>query len=73
MIGGGLAIAEHAVTEGVAVAIGGTLSTVFGSTALFQQQAYEFRHPRSLLQEIWDGPPIPLSFLTSSGVFSTVR
>lgn len=62
MIGGGLAIAAHAVAEGVAVAIGGALSTVFGSTALFQQQEYEFRHPRNLLREIWEGPPNPVLF-----------
>ncbi|WP_447987020.1 hypothetical protein [Nitrospira sp. Nam74] len=62
MIGGGLAIADHAVAEGVAVTIGGALSTVFGSTALFQQQEYEFRHPRNLLREIWEGPPNPVLF-----------
>ncbi|HJT19421.1 MAG TPA: hypothetical protein VJ746_03060, partial [Nitrospira sp.] len=59
---GGLAIAEHAVAEGIAGIIGGTLSTAFGTAALFQNREYPFRHPRNLLREIWDGPPTPVLF-----------
>jgi len=61
-VGGGLAIAEHPISEGAAVAVGGVLSTVFGTAALFQDQERELRHPRNLLREIWEGPSNPALF-----------
>lgn len=69
MIGGGLAIAEHAVAEGAAVTIGGALSMVFGSTALFNNKPMNFAiraiccgKSRNLLREIWEGPTNPALF-----------
>ena len=62
LVGGGLAVAEHAVAAGWAAIVGGSLSTTFASAALFQDQQYTFRHPRNLLREIWEGPPNPALF-----------
>jgi len=62
LVGGGLAVAEHAVAAGWAAIVGGSLATTFASAALFQDQQYTFRHPRNLLREIWEGPPNPALF-----------
>jgi hypothetical protein len=62
IVGGSLALADNTVGEAVVGIIGGTLTTVFGTAALFQDQDAYLGHPRNLLREIWEGPETPVLF-----------
>lgn len=62
IVGGALALADHTAAEGIVGIVGGTLTTVFGAAALFQDQRAYFGHPRNLLREIWEGPTASVLF-----------
>jgi hypothetical protein len=62
IVGGGLWVAGSNVAAGYVALVGGSLETGFGAASLFQDHQYHFRHPRNLLREIWEGPPVPALF-----------
>jgi|SRR5579884_46053 len=56
LVGGAVAIANESVAEGIVGVVGGVVSTAFGSAALIQHKTLDFKHPRNLLRDIWEGP-----------------
>ncbi|WP_447987298.1 hypothetical protein [Nitrospira sp. Nam74] len=56
LVGGAVAIANESVAEGIVGVVGGVLSSALGSAALIQHKDLDFKHPRNLLQHIWEGP-----------------
>lgn len=53
---GGAVLAGLAALEGGAAIAGGTLAAGLGTLALFAETRQEYRHPRNLLREVWEGP-----------------
>ena len=53
---GGAVLAGLTVLEGAAAIGGGTLAAGLGTLALFVETHQEYRHPRILLREVWEGP-----------------
>jgi len=57
IISGGIGLAGGASTASDAAEIaGGLFASLFGGTALFTTSKQEFRHPRNLLNEVWNSP-----------------
>jgi hypothetical protein len=59
---GGAALAGLTVSEAAAVIAGGSLAAGLGTLPLFAESHQEFTHPRNLLREVWEGPPVPTLF-----------
>ncbi len=53
---GGLILAGHAVAEGIAALVGGTMASIVAGVSLYQPSRHDFQHPRNLLKEIWENP-----------------
>lgn len=53
---GGAVLAGLTVLESAAAIGGGTAAAGLGTLALFVETRQEYRHPRNLLREIWEGP-----------------
>lgn len=53
---GGAALAGLTALEAATAIGGGTVAAGLGTLALFVETRQEYRHPRNLLREIWQGP-----------------
>ena len=53
---GGAALAGVLAAEAAAAIAGGTLAAAIGAVPLFVETHQEYRMPRNLLREIWEGP-----------------
>ncbi len=68
---GGAVLAGLTVLEGAVAIGGGTLATGLGVLALLAETHQEYRHPRNLLQEVWEGPRTSTLFPPSMWRFLT--
>ena len=59
IVAGGLSLALEATASAATAILGGTVATGFGLAAFFDDTRYEFRHPRNILKEVWEGPEEP--------------
>jgi hypothetical protein len=59
IVSGGLSLALEATASAATAILGGTVATGFGLAAFFDDTHYEFRHPRNILKEVWEGPEEP--------------
>ena len=53
---GGAVLAGVIAAEAAAAIAGGTLAAILGAVPLFVETHQEYRHPRNVLHDIWEGP-----------------
>jgi len=59
ILSGGLALAAETTAAGAIGITAGVTESSFGSMAFFDREQRDFRHPRNILAEVWEGPPEP--------------